>query len=163
MFELDELAYRSACLKWSPTGKFVFVLTLLISSLLAKSLLVPLTVVIVGTVLLGYSIRFKFPRIIGLILVNSFGMLILSGIVIAAITPGNVVLSLNLVLFQISFSDAGIFTASFVTLRALERDALLRHFHPHTILRGHADEVENAEGIHRPYDHGVQTFLPHLR
>lgn len=57
MFEVDELAYRSAALRWSPAGKFLFALSLLIASLLAKTLLVPLLVLLVGTALLGYSVR----------------------------------------------------------------------------------------------------------
>ena len=139
MFELDELAYRSACLKWSPTGKFVFVLTLLISSLLAKSLLVPLVIAILGVLLLGYSIRFKFPRIIGIILLEALGMMILGAIIIAAVTPGETVFTLDLLLFQIDFSNAGLFTASLVTLRALAGMSVMLFFATSTPIPYFAD------------------------
>ncbi|HOO04637.1 MAG TPA: hypothetical protein PLJ11_07960, partial [Methanomassiliicoccales archaeon] len=65
MFELDEMAYRSAALRWSPAGKFVLALTMLVASLLANTLVVPLMVLLVGTILLGYSVRFRFPKVIG--------------------------------------------------------------------------------------------------
>jgi len=139
MFELDELAYRSACLKWSPTGKFVFVLTLLISSLLAKSLVVPLVIAIVGVLLLGYSIRFRFPRIIGIILLEAIGTMVLGAIIIAAVTPGNIMFTLDLMFFKVHFSDAGLFTASLVTLRALAGMSVMLFFATSTPIPYFAD------------------------
>ena len=139
MFELDELAYRSACLKWSPMGKFVFVITLLVSSLLAKSLLIPMVVLVVGVVLLGYSNRFKFPKVIGIILLETLGMIILGGIIIAAVTVGDTVWSLDLLLFKIDFSDNGIFTASLVTIRALAGMSVMLFFATSTPIPYFAD------------------------
>ncbi|MCX6650347.1 MAG: cobalt ECF transporter T component CbiQ [Methanomassiliicoccales archaeon] len=139
MFELDELAYRSACLKWSPTGKFVFVLTLLISSLLSKSLLVPIVIAVIGIVLLGYSIRFRFPKIIGIILLDAIGMMILGAIIIAAVTPGDTIYNLDLWLFQIDFSNAGIFIATLVTMRALAGMSVMLFFATSTPIPYFAD------------------------
>jgi len=139
MFEMDELAYRSTCLRWSPMGKFLFVLTLLVSSLLAKSLLIPMVVLIVGTTLLGFSIHFRFPRVIGVILLEAMGMIVLGGIIIAAVTPGTTVLSLNLVLFKIGFSDKGLFTASLVTVRALAGMTVMLFFATSTPIPYFAD------------------------
>jgi len=139
MFELDEMAYRSAALRWSPAGKFVFVLTLLISSLLSRTLVIPLIVLLLGTLLLGYSVRFRFPKIIGLIILEGLGMIILGGLVIAAVTPGETVWALDMYLFQITFSDSGIATASLVTLRALAGISVMLFFATSTPIPHFAD------------------------
>ncbi|HUT27053.1 MAG TPA: cobalt ECF transporter T component CbiQ [Methanomassiliicoccales archaeon] len=139
MFELDELAYRSSALKWSPTGKFLFVLTLLISSLLAKSMLVPMMVLVVGVLLLGYSMRFRFPKIIGIIILETLGMIVLGGVVIAAVTPGLTIWSVDLGLFVLSFSDTGVSTASLVTLRALAGISVMLFFATSTPIPHFAD------------------------
>jgi cobalt ECF transporter T component CbiQ len=139
MFELDEMAYRSAALRWSPAGKFLFVLTLLVSSLLSRTLVIPLIVLLLGTLLLGYSVRFRFPRIIGLIILEGLGAIILGGLVIAAVTPGETVWSLDLLLFQITFSGSGIATASLVTLRALAGISVMLFFATSTPIPHFAD------------------------
>ncbi|MDD1772835.1 MAG: cobalt ECF transporter T component CbiQ [Methanomassiliicoccales archaeon] len=139
MFELDELAYSSACIKWSPMGKFVFVMTLLISSLLADSLMVPVVVLIIGVVLLGYSIRFKFPKVIGIILLESLGLILIGSIVIAAVTAGDTVWSIDLYFFQVNFTDHGIFTASLVTVRALAGVSVMLFFATSTPIPYFAD------------------------
>ncbi|TFG57423.1 MAG: cobalt ECF transporter T component CbiQ [Methanomassiliicoccus sp.] len=139
MFELDELAYRSSALKWSPTGKFLFVLTLLMSSLLAKSMIVPMLVLVAGVLLLGYFIRFRFPKIIGIIILESLGMIVLGGVVIAAVTPGLTIWSVDLGVFVLTFSDTGISTASLVTLRALAGVSVMLFFATSTPIPHFAD------------------------
>ena len=139
MFELDEMAYRSAALKWSPTGKFVFVLTLLVSSLLSTTLIVPLLVLLLGTMLLGYSVRFRFPRIIGLIILEGVGIVVVGGAVIAAVTPGATVWAVDLLVMKISFSDEGVATASLVTLRALAGMSVMLFFATSTPIPHFAD------------------------
>jgi len=139
MFELDEMAYRSAALRWSPAGKFVFVLTLLVSSLLSKTLIIPLIVLLLGTALLGYSVRFRFPMVIGIIILEGLGMILLGGLVIAAVTPGTTVGTLDLMILQITFSDAGVSTASLVTLRALAGISVMLFFATSTPIPHFAD------------------------
>lgn len=139
MFEVDELAYRSAALKWSPAGKFLFAISLLVASLLASTLIVPLFVLIIGVALLGYSVRFRFPRVIGLLVLEGVGIIILGGLVIAIVTPGEAVWSLDLRLFELTFSDAGLATASLVTLRALAGISIMLFFATSTPIPHFAD------------------------
>jgi cobalt ECF transporter T component CbiQ len=139
MFELDEMAYRSAALKWSPAGKFLFVMTLLVSSLLATSLLIPLIVLTIGTVLLGHSVHFRFPKVIGLIIMEGLVIIVLGGVVIAAVTAGTTVWSLDLLLFEITFSDAGVATALLVTLRAMAGISVMLFFATSTPIPHFAD------------------------
>ncbi len=139
MFEVDELAYRSAALRWSPAGKFLFALSLLVASLLASTLLVPLLVLIVGVVLLGYSVRFRFPKVIGLLVLEGVGIIILGGLVIAIVTPGETVWSVDLLLFKLTFTDAGLATASLVTLRALAGISVMLFFATSTPIPHFAD------------------------
>ena len=139
MFEVDELAYRSAALRWSPAGKFLFAISLLIASLLASTLLVPLLVLIAGVVLLGYSVRFRFPKIIGLLVLEGVGIIVLGGLVIAIVTPGQTVWALDLLLFKLAFTDAGLSTASLVTLRALAGICVMLFFATSTPIPHFAD------------------------
>lgn len=139
MFEVDELAYRSAALKWSPAGKFLFALSLLVASLLAGTLLVPLLVLIIGIALLGYSVRFRFPKIIGLLVLEGVGIIILGGLVIAIVTPGEAVWALDLRLFELTVSEAGLATASLVTLRALAGISVMLFFATSTPIPHFAD------------------------
>ncbi|MHC1681192.1 MAG: cobalt ECF transporter T component CbiQ [Methanomassiliicoccales archaeon] len=139
MFEVDELSYRSAALRWSPAGKFLFAITLLVASLLANTLLVPLLVLLVGVVLLGYSVRFRFPKVIGLLVLEGVGIIILGGLVIAIVTPGETVWALDLLLFRLTFTDAGLATASLVTLRALAGISVMLFFATSTPIPHFAD------------------------
>jgi cobalt ECF transporter T component CbiQ len=139
MFELDEMAYRSAALRWSPAGKFVLALTMLVASLLANTLIVPLTVLLVGTILLGYSVRFRFPKVIGALVLEGIGIMVLGGAVIAAVTPGETVWAIDLALLKITFSGEGITTASMVTLRALAGISVMLFFATSTPIPHFAD------------------------
>ncbi len=139
MFELDELAYRSSALKWSPSGKFLFVLALLVASLTASTLMVPLVVLIIGVLLLGYSVRFRFPKVIGLIILEGLGIILISGLVIALATPGTTVWTWDLLLFKLAFTDAGLSTATLITLRALAGISVMLFFSTSTPIPHFAD------------------------
>lgn len=139
MFEVDDLAYGSAALKWSPSGKFLFAISLLVASLLASTLLVPLLVLIVGVALLGYSVRFRFPKVIGLLVLEGVGIIVLGGLVIALVTPGEPVWVLDLFLFKITFSNVGMATATLVTLRALAGVSVMLFFATSTPIPYFAD------------------------
>ena len=58
---IDEVVYNSRMLNWSPLGKFILVIFLLVASLLADSLVVPIVVFVIGASLLFYSTNFKIP------------------------------------------------------------------------------------------------------
>ncbi len=118
-FATDELAYASPMRNWPPLGKFLLVLSLLIVSLASSSIIVPATVACVGFALLFYSTRFRFPRVIGLAVVDALLIFLLSSFIIAIVTAGNSVLLLDLYLFKLNFTDAGIQLAVLVFTRAL--------------------------------------------
>ena len=64
--EMDELAYSSRMVNWSPLGKLLFVLVLLIIGLVTKSLVVPLVTFAIGIILMAYSTNMKIPLILAL-------------------------------------------------------------------------------------------------
>ena len=64
--EMDELAYSSRMVDWSPLGKLIFTMALLIVGLLADSLVVPLIIFAIGIILMAYSTNLKIPLILGL-------------------------------------------------------------------------------------------------
>lgn len=64
--EMDELAYSSRMVDWSPLGKLLFTVLLLVTGLLTKSIAVPMAAFCIGLGLMAYSTNMKLPPIIAL-------------------------------------------------------------------------------------------------
>ena len=64
--EMDELAYSSRMVDWSPLGKLLFTVLLLITGLLTQSIAVPMTAFCIGLGLMAYSTNMKLPPVIAL-------------------------------------------------------------------------------------------------
>jgi energy-coupling factor transporter transmembrane protein EcfT len=61
---MDELAYSSRMVDWSPLGKLLFTVLLLIAGLLTDSIVVPMITFCIGLALMAYSTNLKLPPVI---------------------------------------------------------------------------------------------------
>jgi len=64
--QMDALAYGSRMASWSPLGKLVFFLSLMVAGLLTSSIVVPLCTLAVGLAFMAYSTGFRIPSLIAL-------------------------------------------------------------------------------------------------
>jgi cobalt ECF transporter T component CbiQ len=119
MMTIDEMAFASPARDWSPLGKLVLALSLLISSLVASTLIIPILVFSIGFGLLFYSSRMRFPRVIALLLLESLAIFIIGGAVIAMVTAGDIVWSGSIGPLAISFTRQGIDLGLLVIMRAV--------------------------------------------
>jgi len=108
VFAIDEIAYASPFRDWSPLGKFILALSLLVSSLLATSILIPLLVFLVGFCLLFYSTKMRLPRVIILALLDGLLIFFVGAVVIALVTTGETLWSLNLGFVVLNFYRPGV-------------------------------------------------------
>ena len=117
---MDEVAYNSKMLNWSPLGKFILVIFLLLASLLADSLIVPIVVFVIGAILLFYSTNFKIPRLVGLALGGAIATIFVGCIVILFITDGDNMLFQGTFLgLGYSITDGGLRLATLVLVRSI--------------------------------------------
>ena len=75
--QMDEIAYSSRMLDWSPLGKFIFVFSLLIVGLITDSIVVTLINFTIGIILMGYSTKFRIPLILTLAIAEAIAVMIL--------------------------------------------------------------------------------------
>ncbi|WP_400208715.1 cobalt ECF transporter T component CbiQ [Candidatus Methanomassiliicoccus intestinalis] len=117
---IDEIAYSSRMLNWSPLGKFILMIFLLIGSLLADSLVVPIVVFCIGAALLFYSTNFKIPKIIGLALAASLVTILFSCIIILFVTAGDTMLYEGTILgLGYTITDGGLRLATLILVRSI--------------------------------------------
>ncbi|OPY29173.1 MAG: Energy-coupling factor transporter transmembrane protein EcfT [Methanomassiliicoccales archaeon PtaU1.Bin030] len=119
MHAVDEIAYASPFREWSPLGKLLFTMTLLVSSLTASSLEIPMIVALIGLVLLFLSSRMRFPKVIALALLEGLGIFVLGAVMIAFVTAGDTIWSMDLGIFVISLTKQGLELGALVFLRAV--------------------------------------------
>jgi cobalt/nickel transport system permease protein len=128
MFAIDEIAYSSPFRDWSPLGKFALALSLLVSSLIATSVVIPLTVFLIGFCLLFYSTRLRLPRVIVLALLDGLAIFFIGAVVIALVTTGDSLWSLNLGFIVLNFSRQGVELGMMVFLRAVAGATVMLFF-----------------------------------
>ncbi|VVB58041.1 Cobalt transport protein [Candidatus Anstonella stagnisolia] len=116
---LDPLAHESAAKNWPPLGKLLLCISLLCGSLLSKTILVPLLVLIISLALLLYSTRGKFPKIFIALALNASMVIIAGVLLIAIVTPGETAYSVSSSGFTLAASIEGITKASLVLVRSL--------------------------------------------
>lgn len=75
--EMDELAYSSRMVGWSPLGKLLLVMALLIVGLITESILVPLITFAIGLFLMAYSTNMKVPFILALAIIEAIAIMVL--------------------------------------------------------------------------------------
>lgn len=119
MITMDDIAYSSPYRDWSPLGKFFLALSLLVSSILASTIVIPFIVFLFGLVLLFHSTRLHFPRMIAFAILEGLLIFLVGGFVIALVTSGHVVFSLNVGVFVLHFTQEGLELGSLVIMRAL--------------------------------------------
>lgn len=88
--QMDELAYSSRMLNWSPLGKLFFVLVLLITGLLCDSIVVPLITFTIGLALMAYSTNFRVPLILALAIAEAIVIMVLGSGMISIMGDPNV-------------------------------------------------------------------------
>jgi len=81
--QMDTLAYSSRMLNWSPLGKLLFVVAVLVLNILTNSVLVTFITMGVGLALMAYSTNFKIPFIIFLAILEAFLILVIGAGVIS--------------------------------------------------------------------------------
>lgn len=118
LMAIDEIAYASPFRDWSPLGKLAISLSMLISSLVATSLAVPSLVLVIGLALLFISTRMRFPRVIAFAILEGLGIFFLGALVIALVTYGDALWSLDLGFIVLNFSRQGVELGTMVFLRA---------------------------------------------
>jgi len=117
MFEIDQMAYSSPLRRWSPAGKLLLTLALLIGSIMAPGPAVPLLVLAIGLVLLNASCGFKLPDIVHMACMD--GVLILA-VTVAAIllwTPGHLMGQWNTPWFSLSVTHEALNLAILLFVR----------------------------------------------
>ena len=125
---IDEIAFASPMRRWPPLGKLFLALSMLFASIFASSIVVPGIVLVLGTTLLAYSTRFRFPRVVLIALLDGLAVLIIGSLVIALITPGTTLYSLDLFGLRLNLSDSGMDLGLLVFMRALAGMSVMLFF-----------------------------------
>jgi cobalt/nickel transport system permease protein len=128
LFAIDELAYASPFRDWSPLGKLLLALSFLVSSLVASTIVIPIIVFLVGFVLLFYSTRMRFPRAIALALIDGLVIFFIGAFVIALITGGDPLWTIDLGFVVLNFTQQGVQLAAMVFMRALAGVTIMLFF-----------------------------------
>ena len=144
---LDEIAFASPMRRWPPLGKLFLTLAMLFASIFATSIVVPGLVLIGGTALLAFSTRFRFPRVVLLALLNGLAVLAIGSLVIALITPGTTLFSLDLLGLRLNLTDGGMNLGLLVFMRALAGMSVMLFFASSTPIP-HLSEA--MEQLHLP-------------
>ncbi len=141
---IDDIAYASPFRDWSPLGKFLLALSLLVSSLVASTIAVPLIVFIIGLGLLFYSSKLRFPRVVTLALLEGLAIFIIGAVVIALVTAGEVIWSLDFGPFVLHFTRQGVELGVMVVLRALAGMTVMLFFATSTPIPQFAQALRQA-------------------
>ena len=75
--QMDALAYSSRMMGWSPLGKLVLTISILIANVLTNSVLLSLVILAMGLALMAYSTNMRIPLIIGLAIGEAILILII--------------------------------------------------------------------------------------
>ena len=118
MFAIDEMAYKSPLRTWPPVGKLLLVLALLLGSLLSPTPVVPLIVLAIGLVLLNRSCGLRLPSIMAIACIETMFMLAISVIIIALVTPGEIMWNAVVMGISLHVSREGANFALLVLARA---------------------------------------------
>jgi cobalt/nickel transport system permease protein len=125
---VDEIAYESRLRHWPPLGKLLFTLSLLVSSLIASTVVVPMIILIVGLLLMFYSTGFRLPRVLIFGIIEAMVVIAITCIVIMLITGGETVWSLDLGFVQLELGREGVALGALVFFRALAGISVMLFF-----------------------------------
>lgn len=144
MMTIDEIAYASPFRDWSPLGKFSLALSLLMASLVASSIVIPLIGLFIGFVLLSYSTRLRFPRVIAIALLDGLLIFFIGAMVIAFVTAGKPLWTFDLGSLSVTFSQEGVHLGSLVFLRAVTGVTVMLFFATSTPLPQFANSLRQV-------------------
>jgi cobalt/nickel transport system permease protein len=145
MQSIDELAYASPFRDWSPLGKFALALSMLVSSLVASSIIIPLSTFTIGLILLFISTRFRFPRVIVLALLEGFLIFLIGAFIIALVTDGDPLWTWNLGSWELTFSSQGVNLGALVFFRAVAGATVMLFFATSTPLPQFAQSLRQVK------------------
>ena len=127
--QMDSLAYSSRMLSWSPLGKLLFVIVVLIANISTESMIVPFATLAIGLGLMAYSTDFRIPRIIGIALAEALvilafgcGMISISGV------SGSVIWDTNLLWVHVHMTVDSFNKAWLVLFRGVAGMAVMMAF-----------------------------------
>ena len=141
MKTMDDIAYASPFRDWSPLGKFSLALSLLVASLLASSIVVPSIGLVVGFVLLAYSTRLRFPKVIVIALLEGLLIFFIGALVIALVTAGQPLWTFDLWPLTVTVSREGAHLGLLVFLRAVTGVTVMLFFATSTPLPQFANSL----------------------
>ncbi len=128
MSAIDSLAYKSPFRSWPPLGKLLFSLSLLCASILSPTPLVPLVVFLIGIALLYRSTSLRLPRLMGLACLNTFALLSISVLIIAAMAGGTPIWGIQVLGATLSVSAQSANLAILIFMRAIAGFSVLLFF-----------------------------------
>ena len=119
MNSIDEVAFASPMRHMAPLGKLLLCLFLLIASLASATIIVPLLVLGIGLGLILYGTKGKVPRVVGIALLDSLLVLLVSALLIALMTGGTVVAVYDLFGLKVTFTQEGVAIATGLIAKVL--------------------------------------------
>jgi cobalt ECF transporter T component CbiQ len=119
MSAVDDVAFSSPMRHIAPLGKLLLCLSLLIASLASSTIIVPSMVLLIGLSMIAYGARGRVPRAVGIALLDSLFVLLVSALLIALMTGGTVVAVYEVFGLKVTFTQEGFEIALSLILKVL--------------------------------------------
>ena len=115
---VDTAAYRSPMIGWSPLAKLFLVLALLVLNIASGSVWMPVLTGIIGLSLFLYGSSLRPPSIMMKLFVYAQIFIVIGALIFAVVTPGEILLQVNILGSTITMTDAGVSFAALLYARA---------------------------------------------
>ena len=127
--QMDSLAYSSRMLSWSPLGKLLLVIMVLIANISTESMIVPFVTLAIGLGLMAYSTDMRIPRIIGIALAEALVILAIGcGMISISGTSGPVIWDTNILWVHVHMTADSFNKAWLVLFRGVAGMAVMMAF-----------------------------------
>ncbi|MDR1405281.1 MAG: cobalt ECF transporter T component CbiQ [Candidatus Methanoplasma sp.] len=128
--QMDTLAYGSRMVGWSPLGKLLFILCIIITGLLTDSILVPICTFAIGLTMMIYSTNLKIPSILALAIGESMLIMIIGCGMISIMGSASepAIWDTDILLFHVYITDASFNLAWLVFMRSAAGVTLMLAF-----------------------------------
>ena len=128
--QIDTLAYSSRMLSWSPLGKFVFVVAVLIVNICTDSMIVPFITLAIGLSLMAYSTKFRIPFFSALALGEAMIILAIGAGIISVTGDASdpAIWDTNILWFDIYMTEASFNKAWLILFRGVAGMAVMMSF-----------------------------------
>ena len=115
---VDMAAYRSPMIRWSPLGKLLLVLSLLVLDIASPSVWMSVFACGVGITLFAYGSSLRPPRVLMYLFLYAMVFIVISAVIFTVVIPGDTAFSLSFFGLTINFTDAGLSFGTLIFLRA---------------------------------------------